>query len=60
MFLKLESDGVFLKEVCLENYTYVAKAISQGANRIELCDNLASGGTTPSKGVMHETITYCA
>lgn len=60
MFLKLESDGVFLKEVCLENYTYVAKAIAQGANRIELCDNLASGGTTPSKGVMHETIAYCA
>ncbi|MEG0748755.1 MAG: copper homeostasis protein CutC [Carnobacterium sp.] len=50
---------MFLKEVCVENYTVIPQAIANGANRIELCDNLAVGGTTPSKGVMHETMAYC-
>lgn len=51
---------MYLKEVCLENYTSLPKAIAQGATRIELCDYLASGGTTVSKGVMHEAAAYCA
>lgn len=34
-------------------------AIRAGADRIELCDNLAVGGTTVSLGVMETTITYC-
>lgn len=46
------------KEVCLENYTNLPQAILNGANRIELCDNLAVGGTTVSKGVMGEAIKY--
>lgn len=50
---------MFLKEVCVENYTVIPQAIANGANRVELCDNLAVGGTTPSKGVMHETMAYC-
>lgn len=51
---------MYLKEVCLENYTSLPKAIAQGATRIELCDYLISGGTTVSKGVMHEAAAYCA
>ncbi len=51
---------MYLKEVCLENYTSLPKAIAQGATRIEICDYLASGGTTVSKGVMHEAAAYCA
>ncbi|KJU73990.1 copper homeostasis protein CutC [Pediococcus damnosus] len=47
-----------IKEVALENFTNVPKAIRAGANRIELCDNLAVGGTTVSKGVMAETQKY--
>lgn len=31
---------------------------SKGANRIELCDNLAVGGTTPSTGVIEEVLAY--
>ena len=48
-----------LKEVCVENFTTIPKAIRQGANRIELCDNLAVGGTTVSMGVMEQAIAYC-
>ena len=48
-----------LKEVCVENFTSVPKAIRQGADRIELCDNLAVGGTTVSAGVMEQTVEYC-
>ncbi|NQN50001.1 copper homeostasis protein CutC [Streptococcus suis] len=43
-----------IKEFCSENHIDVAKAISKGAQRIELCDNLAVGGTTPSYGVIRQ------
>lgn len=39
-------------EFCAENLKRVMAAIQQGASRIELCDNLACGGTTPSFGVL--------
>ncbi|MDT2596250.1 copper homeostasis protein CutC [Enterococcus dongliensis] len=45
-----------IKEFCTENYTDISKAIQAGAGRIELCDNLAVGGTTPSLGVIEETL----
>ena len=41
-----------LREFCAENLTLVPAAIEAGARRIELCDNLAMGGTTPSYGVI--------
>jgi copper homeostasis protein len=47
-----------LKEFCAENYTMIPFAIAQGAKRIELCDNLAVGGTTPSTGVIEEALSY--
>lgn len=46
-----------IKEFCAENYTHLSWAIARGANRIELCDNLAVGGTTPSTGVIEEAIS---
>ncbi|WP_075983330.1 copper homeostasis protein CutC [Bacillus massilinigeriensis] len=48
-----------IKEVCVENFTNVPEYIAKGADRIELCDNLAVGGTTVSHGVAVETIHYC-
>ncbi|MEO2074874.1 MAG: copper homeostasis protein CutC [Bacillus sp. (in: firmicutes)] len=48
-----------IKEVCVENFTWVPMAIARGGNRIELCDNLSVGGTTVSHGVAVKTITYC-
>lgn len=40
-------------EACIENLEFLEENIQRGANRIELCDNLAVGGTTPSYAVIH-------
>ncbi|MBE7178202.1 MAG: copper homeostasis protein CutC [Mucilaginibacter polytrichastri] len=37
-------------EVCANNYTSAFAAQNGGANRVEFCENLADGGTTPSYG----------
>ncbi len=50
---------MLIKEFCSENFTYIPQAIQNGAKRIELCDNLAVGGTTPSYGVIAEAVAYC-
>ncbi|MDR2896445.1 MAG: copper homeostasis protein CutC [Propionibacteriaceae bacterium] len=47
-----------VREFCAENFTLVPAAIAAGADRIELCDNLAVGGTSPSLGVLGATIHY--
>ena len=47
-----------LYEFCAENFERVPAAIDAGARRIELCDNLAVGGTTPSAGVISATVSY--
>ena len=39
-------------EACVENIEEAIKAQELGANRIELCDNLSQGGTTPSAGTI--------
>lgn len=48
-----------IKEFCAENFTHIPSAVEAGANRIELCDNLTVGGTTPSYGVIQTTLEYC-
>lgn len=50
---------MLIKEFCAENFTNIPAAITAGAKRIELCDNLTVGGTTVSSGVMEESINYC-
>lgn len=50
-FLKKEG-GIMIKESCVGSYTEAINAINRGANRIELCENLAEGGTTPSYGTV--------
>ena len=45
-----------LKEFCAENVERVPAAIAAGAGRIELCDNLAVGGTSPSYGVIRAAV----
>ncbi|MBI9036368.1 MAG: copper homeostasis protein CutC [Bacteroidales bacterium] len=39
---------MYTKEACVENLNEAIKAEQLGADRIELCDNLKEGGTTPS------------
>lgn len=48
-----------VREFCAENFELVPAAVAAGASRIELCDNLAVGGTTPSAGVVRETVEFC-
>lgn len=47
-------------EFCAENVTLLEKAMQAGARRIELCDNLAVGGTTPSYGVTKTAVELAA
>lgn len=46
------------KEIAVENFTDIPHAVLAGADRIELNDNLAVGGTSPSLGVLQETSKY--
>ena len=47
-------------EFCAENVTLLEKAMEAGARRIELCDSLAVGGTTPSYGVTKAAVELAA
>lgn len=47
-------------EFCAENVTLLEKAMQAEARRIELCDNLAVGGTTPSYGVTKAAVELAA
>ena len=47
-------------EFCAENVTLLEKAMEAGARRIELCDNLAVGGTTPCYGVTKAAVELAA
>lgn len=40
------------KECCVEGYPQALEADQRGADRVELCENLAEGGTTPSYGAV--------
>ena len=46
------------REFCAENMEHVPAAVAAGAARIELCDNLAVGGTTPSYGVIRAAVAF--
>jgi len=41
-----------MKECCVEGYPQALAADKRGADRVELCENLAEGGTTPSYGAV--------
>ena len=48
---------MIIKEFCAENTTLLSQ-LDSSVKRVELCDNLAVGGTTPSYGVIKEAARY--
>ncbi|MBL4603512.1 MAG: copper homeostasis protein CutC [Emcibacteraceae bacterium] len=42
-------------EVCVDTIQGAIDAVANGADRLELCDALGIGGTTPSAGIMQRT-----
>lgn len=42
----------FLLETCVFNFATAQAAAAAGADRLELCENYANGGTTPSYGML--------
>ncbi len=48
----------FKVEVCCGSPGSVVAAFNGGAHRIELCDNLYEGGTTPSLGAISHALKY--
>jgi copper homeostasis protein len=44
-----------IKEACVETFEEAQKAEQQGADRIELCSDLANDGLTPSADLMQKT-----
>ncbi|MBB1272160.1 copper homeostasis protein CutC [Psychromonas sp. SR45-3] len=46
-----------VKECCVGSYIEAKRAYENGANRIELCDNLLEGGTTPSYGTIKNSVS---
>ena len=49
---------MIIKEFCAENLTDLHILTSPDITRVELCDNLSVGGTTPSYGVIKEANRY--
>ena len=43
-----------VREVCVESFQEALTVIAAGATRIELCENLSVGGTTPSYGTIRQ------
>ena len=45
-----------VKEVCVESFQESIAVVASGATRIELCEHLACGGTTPSYGTIKQVL----
>ena len=51
--------GSYTFEVCIDTLYGALAAQAGGAHRIELCANLAEGGTTPSLGMVETCLKHC-
>lgn len=47
-----------LIEACIDDLLSARNAVAGGADRLELCDNLSDGGTTPSHGIVAHLLEH--
>lgn len=52
----MNSNINIIREACVNSYLEARRAFRQGADRVELCDNINEGGTTPSYGTIQKTL----
>ena len=50
----MNTDNKYIIEIATSDFTTTKSAVEGGADRIELCANLAEGGTTPSYGTVKQ------
>lgn len=51
--------GMLVHEICLDDIDGVDAVAEAGAQRLELCANLAEGGITPSLGTLEAALARC-
>jgi copper homeostasis protein len=56
--ISMSNMSKYILEACVGSFREAKSAEEKGAHRVELCDNLAEGGTTPSYGTIYAALNF--